>query len=72
MHVGLSVFFQNRREGQSDAEVYDRELALADQAELLGFTEPSSFTSRFFRVGPRPGTSSSADLVIRFSRSLRW
>ncbi|MCG8589631.1 MAG: LLM class flavin-dependent oxidoreductase [Proteobacteria bacterium] len=37
MHVGLSVFFQNRREGQSDAEVYDRELALADQAEPLGF-----------------------------------
>jgi alkanesulfonate monooxygenase SsuD/methylene tetrahydromethanopterin reductase-like flavin-dependent oxidoreductase (luciferase family) len=37
MHVGLSVFFQNLVAGQSDAEVYDQELALADLAEPLGF-----------------------------------
>ena len=37
MHVGLSVFFQNLVAGQSDAGVYDQELALADLAEPLGF-----------------------------------
>ena len=37
MHVGLGVFVQNLERQHSDAEVYAHELALADQAEPLGF-----------------------------------
>jgi alkanesulfonate monooxygenase SsuD/methylene tetrahydromethanopterin reductase-like flavin-dependent oxidoreductase (luciferase family) len=37
MHVGLGMFVQNRERQHSDAEVYAHELALADQAEPLGF-----------------------------------
>lgn len=37
MHVGLTLSFQNLIPGQSDAEVYRNELALADQAERAGF-----------------------------------
>lgn len=37
MHVGMSTFFQNLTEGQSDREVYLHELSMADLAEPLGF-----------------------------------
>lgn len=37
MHVGMSVFFQNLVAGQTDADVYRHELAMADLAEPLGF-----------------------------------
>jgi len=38
MHVGMAVVFQNpRHAGRSDHEVYQRELAMARQAEPLGF-----------------------------------
>jgi alkanesulfonate monooxygenase SsuD/methylene tetrahydromethanopterin reductase-like flavin-dependent oxidoreductase (luciferase family) len=37
MHVGLSVIFQNPGDRLTDAEVYAAELALARQAEPLGF-----------------------------------
>lgn len=36
MHVGMSTFFQNLN-NQQDKDVYEHELALADQAEPLGF-----------------------------------
>lgn len=36
MHVGMTTFFQNLT-GRSDAEVYAQELALADNAERMGF-----------------------------------
>lgn len=37
MHVGTSIFFQNRRQTRADHEVYQNELRLADLAEPLGF-----------------------------------
>ena len=37
MHVGTSIFFQNRRQTRTDYEVYENELRLADLAEPLGF-----------------------------------
>lgn len=37
MHVGMSVIFQNPGEAISDAEVYANDLALARNAEALGF-----------------------------------
>lgn len=37
MHVGMGTFFQNLDQASSDVEVYKHELALADQAEALGF-----------------------------------
>ena len=37
MHVGTSIFFQNRGQTRSDYEVYQGELRLADLAEPLGF-----------------------------------
>jgi alkanesulfonate monooxygenase SsuD/methylene tetrahydromethanopterin reductase-like flavin-dependent oxidoreductase (luciferase family) len=37
MHVGSSIFFQNRRQSRTDLEVYQNELRLADLAEPLGF-----------------------------------
>jgi alkanesulfonate monooxygenase SsuD/methylene tetrahydromethanopterin reductase-like flavin-dependent oxidoreductase (luciferase family) len=37
MHVGMSVIFQNPGNGTPDAQVYAEDLALADQAEGLGF-----------------------------------
>jgi alkanesulfonate monooxygenase SsuD/methylene tetrahydromethanopterin reductase-like flavin-dependent oxidoreductase (luciferase family) len=37
MHVGMGMFFQNLGDAQSDAQVYEHELALADMAEPLGF-----------------------------------
>ena len=37
MHVGMSVIFQGFEDPTRDREVYARELALADQAEGLGF-----------------------------------
>src|SRR5688500_18234698 len=37
MHVGQGAFFQNLGQPHSDAEVYAHELALADNAEPLGF-----------------------------------
>ena len=37
MHVGMSTFFQNFKNSQSDAEVYGHELAMAELAEPLGF-----------------------------------
>lgn len=37
MHVGLSVIFQNPGDRRTDAEVYADELAIARQAEPLGF-----------------------------------
>ena len=37
MHVGMSVIFQGFEDPARDREVYARELALADQAEGLGF-----------------------------------
>ena len=37
MHVGMAVIFQGYDDPTRDREVYARELALADQAEGLGF-----------------------------------
>jgi len=37
MHVGKSVFFQNPDEDRSDSALYRHEIALAEQAEPLGF-----------------------------------
>jgi alkanesulfonate monooxygenase SsuD/methylene tetrahydromethanopterin reductase-like flavin-dependent oxidoreductase (luciferase family) len=37
MHVGMTTFFQNLREGVSDREVYEHELGMASKAEPLGF-----------------------------------
>jgi hypothetical protein len=37
MHVGKSVFFQNPDEDRSDSALYKHEIALAEQAEPLGF-----------------------------------
>ena len=37
MHVGMTTFFQNLQDGVSDREVYAHELAMASQAEPLGF-----------------------------------
>ena len=37
MHVGTSIFFQNRLKSRTDHEVYQNELRLADLAEPLGF-----------------------------------
>ena len=37
MHVGLSIFLQNPGRERSDREVWAHELAIADQAESLGF-----------------------------------
>ena len=37
MHVGTSIFFQNRHHARTDHEVYQNELRLADLAEPLGF-----------------------------------
>ncbi|MDA0264724.1 MAG: LLM class flavin-dependent oxidoreductase [Chloroflexi bacterium] len=37
MHVGSSIFFQNRLRSRTDLEVYQNELRLADLAEPLGF-----------------------------------
>lgn len=37
MHVGLGTFFQNPGKNVSDAEVYAHQMAMADQAEPLGF-----------------------------------
>ena len=37
MHVGTSIFFQNRRNIRMDHEVYENELRLARLAEPLGF-----------------------------------
>lgn len=37
MHVGFSAFFQNLNDGQTDRDVYQHELAMADLAEPLGF-----------------------------------
>src|SRR5438445_3623351 len=37
MHVGMAVIFQGSDDGRRDDDVYRTELALADQAEPLGF-----------------------------------
>jgi alkanesulfonate monooxygenase SsuD/methylene tetrahydromethanopterin reductase-like flavin-dependent oxidoreductase (luciferase family) len=37
MHVGMAAIFQNPGHARSDLEVYQRDLALADLAEPLGF-----------------------------------
>jgi alkanesulfonate monooxygenase SsuD/methylene tetrahydromethanopterin reductase-like flavin-dependent oxidoreductase (luciferase family) len=37
MHIGFSMSFQNLVAGQTDADVYRNELALADRAEAAGF-----------------------------------
>ncbi len=37
MHVGTSIFFQNRRHARTDLEVYQNELRLADLAEPVGY-----------------------------------
>ena len=37
MHVGMSVIFQNPEDARPDADVYRDDLALARQAEALGF-----------------------------------
>ena len=37
MHVGAAIILQNPRNAQADGEVYERELALADLVEPLGF-----------------------------------
>ena len=37
MHVGTSIFFQNRHQTRTDYEVYQNEVRLADLAEPLGF-----------------------------------
>ena len=37
MHVGTSIFFQNRHQNRTDLEVYQNELRLADLAEPLGY-----------------------------------
>ncbi len=37
MHIGMSVFFQNRIPGMTDRAVYRHEAGLADRAEGMGF-----------------------------------
>ena len=37
MHVGTSIFFQNRHQNRTDLDVYQNELRLADLAEPLGY-----------------------------------
>src|SRR5690606_39171419 len=37
MKTGMALMFQNPENARSDREVYEKELALGDQAEALGF-----------------------------------
>ncbi len=59
MHVGTLVVFQNPgRLQQSDAEMYGRELRIADQAEALGFDSLWSVEHHFtdYTLCPNPVT----------------
>src|SRR5690606_10655993 len=51
---------------------HDSAFSSSSDARFTPATPPSSLVRRFLRAGPRPGMSSSTDLVIRLPRSCRW
>ena len=56
MHVGMAVIFQNPGQKISDREVYKQDLALADQAEGLGYDSVWSVEHHFtdYTMCPNP------------------